>query len=73
MRQSTPAAHEFALQNADIIDEREILRRVPISRRTLGKWRIEGKIPFLNLGGRRILYHWPSVLAALLRNQKNST
>jgi hypothetical protein len=29
-----------------------------------------GKIPFVRLGGRRILFHWPSVEAALLRYQR---
>ena len=52
------------------IDERELLRRVPVSRRTLFDWRYAGKLPFVNLGGRRNLYHWPSVEAALLRMQR---
>jgi hypothetical protein len=29
-----------------------------------------GKIPCVRLGGRRILFHWPSVEAALLRHQR---
>lgn len=52
------------------IDEKELLRRLPVSRRTLFTWRETGKIPFVRLGGRRVLFHWPSVEAALLRMQR---
>jgi hypothetical protein len=55
---------------AGIVDEKEILRQVPVSRRTLFNLRQSGKIPYINLGGRRVLYHWPSVEAALLRQQR---
>ena len=51
------------------IDEMECLRRVHVSRRTWYGWRIAGKIPTVKLG-RRSLYHWPSVEAALLRLQR---
>jgi predicted site-specific integrase-resolvase len=51
------------------IDEKQLLARLPISRRTLFNWRFSGKIPYVNVGGRRVLYHWPSVEQALLRNQ----
>jgi predicted site-specific integrase-resolvase len=53
----------------DFINERELLRRLPVSRRTLFSWRTTGKIPFVRLGGRRVLFHWPSVEAAMLRMQ----
>ncbi len=52
------------------IDERQLLAKLPISRRTLFNWRASGKIPCVRLGGRRILFHWPSVEAALLRYQR---
>jgi excisionase family DNA binding protein len=55
---------------AGFIDEKELLKRLPVSRRTLFSWRATGKIPFVRLGGRRVLFHWPSIEAALLRNQK---
>jgi predicted site-specific integrase-resolvase len=55
---------------AEFIDEKELLKRLPVSRRTLFTWRYSGKLPFVNLGGRRNLYHWPSVEAALLRQQR---
>jgi predicted site-specific integrase-resolvase len=54
------------------IDERELLRRVPVSRRTMFNWRESGKIPFVHVGGRRVLFHWPSVEQALLRAQKGA-
>ena len=47
-----------------------LLSRLPVSRRTLFNWRNSGKIPSVRLGGRRILFHWPSVEAALLRHQR---
>ena len=52
------------------IDEKQLLARLPISRRTLFNWRKTGKIPCVRLGGSRILFHWPSVEAALLRHQR---
>ena len=52
------------------IDEKQLLARLPVSRRTLFNWRRTGKIPCVRLGGRRILFHWPSVEAALLRHQR---
>jgi excisionase family DNA binding protein len=58
---------------AHFIDEKEMLQRLPISRRTLFSWRKSGKIPYVRLGGRRVLFHWPSVEAALLRMQKGGT
>jgi hypothetical protein len=51
------------------INQKQLLARLPISRRTLFNWRTSGKIPCLRPGGRRILFHWPSVEAALLRYQ----
>jgi hypothetical protein len=52
------------------IDEKQLLARLPVSRRTLFNWRFSGKLPFVNLGGRRNLYHWPSIESALLRMQR---
>ena len=56
--------------DAGFIDEKQLLARLPISRRTLFNWRFSGNIPYVNVGGRRVLYHWPSVEAALLRRQR---
>jgi hypothetical protein len=55
---------------AGFINEKQLLARLPVSRRTLFSWRMTGKIPCVRLGGRRILFHWPSVEAALLRYQR---
>jgi predicted site-specific integrase-resolvase len=55
---------------ADSIDEKQLLEQLPVSRRTLFSWRKAGKIPHVRLGGRRIIFHWPSVEATLLRNQR---
>ncbi|MGO8767053.1 MAG: helix-turn-helix transcriptional regulator [Limisphaerales bacterium] len=55
---------------AGFINEKQLLSRLPVSRRTLFNWRNSGKIPCVRLGGRRILFHWPSVEAALLRHQR---
>ena len=63
-KQTTPAN-----TTPDFINEQELLRRLPVSRRTLFSWRMTGKIPFVRLGGRRVLFHWPSIEAALLRKQ----
>jgi len=52
-----------------ILAEKQILARIPVSRRTLFNWRASGKIPSIKIG-RRNLYHWPSVEAALLRQQR---
>jgi hypothetical protein len=63
---------ETANSKAGFIDEPEFLSRVPICRRSLKNWREQGKIPFVKIG-RRVLYHWPSCEAALLRQQKGAT
>ena len=54
-----------------LLDEKEILARIPISRRTLFNWRAAGKIPTVSIG-RRNLFHWPSIEAALLRQQRGA-
>ena len=57
----------------DFIDEKQLLARLPICRRTLFNWRTSGKIPCVQISRRRILFHWPSVEAALLRYQNPLT
>ena len=56
---------------ATIVDEKQLRKLIPLSRRTLFNLRRSGKLPFINAGGRRNLYHVPSVTAAFLRMQKN--
>jgi hypothetical protein len=53
------------------IGELEILRRIPVSRRTLFSWVQSGKIPCVKIGRRKI-YHWASCEAALLRLQRGA-
>lgn len=48
-----------------------ILEKLPISRRTLCDHIKHGRIPAIKLG-RRILFDWESVRAALLRQQRAS-
>jgi predicted site-specific integrase-resolvase len=53
----------------DFIDAAEMLRRLPVSRRTLHNWRTSGKIPSIKIG-RRILFCWDNVSAALRRLER---
>jgi hypothetical protein len=50
------------------LNQKQLLARLPISRRTLFSWRASGKIPHIKIN-RRILFHWPSCEVALLRRQ----
>jgi len=51
------------------MDEKQLLAKLPISRRTLGNWKTTGVIPYIKIG-RRCLYDWASVHGALLRRQR---
>jgi hypothetical protein len=51
------------------IDEKRLLARLPVSRRTLGNWKAKGILPYIKIG-RRCLYDWASVQGALLRRQR---
>jgi excisionase family DNA binding protein len=52
------------------INEKELLQRIPVCRRTIYNWIRNGKLPCVKIG-RRKLFHWPTVEATLLRLQKN--
>jgi hypothetical protein len=54
---------------AGFIDEKQLLARLPISRRTLGNWKAKGIVPYIKIG-RRCLYDWRSVQSAMLRRQR---
>lgn len=56
---------------AVFIETPELLTRVPMCRKTLWKWRKNGIIPYVQAGG-KILFHWPSVEAALVRRQRGA-
>jgi hypothetical protein len=50
------------------LDEKQILARLPISRRTLGNWKSRG-FPYIKIG-RRCLYSWGNCQQFLLRQQR---
>ena len=50
-------------------DEKELLRHLPICRRTAFSWIKQGKLPCIKINRRKI-FHAPSVEAALLRLQR---
>jgi hypothetical protein len=56
-------------KSAAFIDEKELRRRLPVSRRTVHNWRAAGKIPSIVIG-RRVLFCWDSVSAALRRMER---
>ena len=42
------------------LDEKQLLTKLPISRRTLGNWKTKGWLPYVKIG-RRCLYDWQNV------------
>jgi hypothetical protein len=56
--------------SAEFITCKELLRRIPICRKTLSVYVKAGKIPSVRLGGRKLLFHVPSVTEAILRFQR---
>jgi hypothetical protein len=52
------------------LDEKELLARIPICRKTAFNWIRAGKLPVVKIG-RRKLFFWPNVQAALLRLERN--
>ena len=63
--------YESASELKAFIDERELLKRIPVSRRTAYSWVQSGKLPCVKIG-RRKLFHWKSCEEALLRLQKGA-
>ena len=61
--------NQTASAETGFIDEKQLLARLPISRRTLGNWKAKGILPYIKIG-RRCLYDWASVQGALLRRQR---
>ena len=68
--------HELTQRAANIgpepvfLSATALLDRLPVSRRTLHNWMKDGTIPYIKTSGRRVLFDWPSVRAALLRKQR---
>jgi len=73
MTQQMPGGMTDWTKNASgeraFMDEKELLTKLPISRRTLGTWKTTGVLPYIKIG-RRCLYDWASVQGALLRRQR---
>ena len=61
--------NQTASGETGFIDEKQLLAKLPISRRTLGNWKAKGILPYIKIG-RRCLYDWASVQGALLRRQR---
>ena len=55
--------------DAGFINEREVLNRVPVSRRTWQTWKAKKIVPFIRIG-RRCLYDFSLVRQALLRHNR---
>jgi predicted DNA-binding transcriptional regulator AlpA len=68
---SNNATQTALASEKDFLDEKQLLTRIPISRRTAFNWIQQRKLPCVKIG-RRKLFHWPSVEAALLRQQRGA-
>jgi Helix-turn-helix domain len=68
-----PHQHERRWETGEelkaFIDEKELRRRLPVSRRTIHNWRRAGKIPSIVIG-RRVLFCWDNVAEALRRLER---
>lgn len=53
-----------SVKTIEIIDGKELAKRLGISAPTLIRWRSKGKIPYLEIGG-GIRYNFPEVIEAL--------
>jgi predicted DNA-binding transcriptional regulator AlpA len=73
--QTAPASAEAKVpaekQAQTFIDEKELLTRLPICRRTVFNWIRQGKLPCVKIGRRKI-FHWKSCEEALLRLQRKT-
>jgi hypothetical protein len=70
-----PVQHEYEPRfesNKELtafIDQSELLRRLKICRKTAWTWERQGKLPVVKVNHTK-RYHWASVEAALLRQQR---
>lgn len=53
----------------DFLTTEELLAKLPICRKTLFTYCEKGDLPSVKIG-RRVIFHWPSVQSALLRQQR---
>lgn len=70
-QQPEVAGNSEGLARKEFINQSQLLEELPICARTARNWIAEGKLPAVKIG-RRLLFHWPSVTAALLRQQRNT-
>lgn len=49
---------------AEVIDQKELLKRLGISRPTARLWAKKGKLPEIHIGS-NVRYNWPAVVKAL--------
>ena len=61
--------HRCGHMNA-LIDNKQLMQLVPVSRRTLCVWREKGIIPYIKVQ-RRLLYDWKKVEEAIMRHRVN--
>jgi hypothetical protein len=66
-----PATKEAKTLPEGFIDIKEMLRRIPVCRKTLWNLCQSEKIPSVKLGD-RVIFHWVSVEASLLRKQRGA-
>ena len=66
---AAPAGAGTRNEPAGLLTVPEVLARLRISRRTLHEHVKKGRVPAIRLG-KRILFSWPVVLEALLRQQR---
>ncbi len=66
---ATQTATEQPPAPKEFLTTEELLLKLPVCRKTLFSYCAKGKLPSVKLG-RRVLFHWPSVQAALIRQQR---
>jgi excisionase family DNA binding protein len=72
IKQTAPTGEGVTPAGLDFIDEKQLLARLPVSRRTIHNWRRAGKIPSIKIG-RRILFCWENVADALRRLERGAS
>jgi hypothetical protein len=55
---------------SEFITAQELIRRIPMGRGALRARMKDGTIPYVQLGGRKYHFHWPTVTSAILRLQR---
>jgi hypothetical protein len=70
MKQFILPSNTEAGDTPEFLTQTQLLKRLPITRRTLFLWRKAGILPWIRIPRcRKVLFHWPTVVAALQRYQ----